>query len=125
MIGLAVIMLFESALTVLRTYVFSHTTCRIDVELGARLFCHLLNLPLAYFQARPVPVLADAGPLDELAPGGRHPPKGGGRGRWGEHIPPRPTFRVIAQQQVDAETGSIDHRSQHETADGHRRPSRL
>jgi subfamily B ATP-binding cassette protein HlyB/CyaB len=41
-------------LTLLRTYVFSHTTSRIDVELGARLFRHLLNLPLAYFQARRV-----------------------------------------------------------------------
>jgi subfamily B ATP-binding cassette protein HlyB/CyaB len=34
--------------------VFAHTTSRIDVELGARLFRHLLALPLAYFQARRV-----------------------------------------------------------------------
>ena len=53
-VGLAIVVLFESLLTVLRTYVFSHTTSRIDVELGARLFRHLLNLPLAYFQARRV-----------------------------------------------------------------------
>jgi subfamily B ATP-binding cassette protein HlyB/CyaB len=53
-IGLTVVVLFESALTVLRTYVFSHTTSRIDVELGARLFRHLVGLPLAYFQARRV-----------------------------------------------------------------------
>jgi len=53
-IGLVVVMLFESVLTVLRAYVFSHTTSRIDVELGSRLFRHLLNLPLAYFQARRV-----------------------------------------------------------------------
>jgi ATP-binding cassette, subfamily B, bacterial HlyB/CyaB len=52
--GLVVIVIFESALTFLRTYVFSHTTSRIDVELGARLFRHLLALPLAYFQARRV-----------------------------------------------------------------------
>jgi len=38
----------------LRSYVFAHTTSRIDVELGARLFRHLINLPLAYFQARRV-----------------------------------------------------------------------
>ena len=38
----------------LRTYLFSHTTNRIDVELGARLFRHLLALPIAYFQARRV-----------------------------------------------------------------------
>jgi subfamily B ATP-binding cassette protein HlyB/CyaB len=53
-IGLVVVVLFESILTGLRTYVFSHTTSRIDVELGARLFRHLLNLPLSYFQARRV-----------------------------------------------------------------------
>ncbi|ATE59901.1 type I secretion system permease/ATPase [Thauera sinica] len=53
-IGLTVVMLFEVALTTLRTYVFAHTTSRIDVELGARLFRHLLNLPMAYFQARRV-----------------------------------------------------------------------
>ena len=38
----------------LRTYLFSHTTNRIDVELGARLFRHLMALPIAYFQARRV-----------------------------------------------------------------------
>lgn len=39
---------------VLRTYLFSHTTNRIDVELGARLFRHLLALPISYFQTRRV-----------------------------------------------------------------------
>ena len=53
-VGLTVVVLFESVLTLLRTYVFSHTTSRIDVELGARLFRHLVSLPLAYFQARRV-----------------------------------------------------------------------
>ena len=53
-IGLVIVVLFESLLNALRTYVFSHTTSRIDVELGARLFRHLLALPLAYFQARRV-----------------------------------------------------------------------
>jgi ATP-binding cassette, subfamily B, bacterial HlyB/CyaB len=53
-VGLLVVMVFESALTVLRAYVFSHTTSRIDVELGSRLYRHLLNLPLAYFEARRV-----------------------------------------------------------------------
>lgn len=54
MIGLVVVVVFESALTGLRSYVFSHTTNRIDVELGARLFRHLVQLPLSYFQARRV-----------------------------------------------------------------------
>jgi subfamily B ATP-binding cassette protein HlyB/CyaB len=53
-VGLVAIGIFEALLGGLRTYVFSHTTNRIDVELGARLFRHLLSLPLAYFQARRV-----------------------------------------------------------------------
>jgi subfamily B ATP-binding cassette protein HlyB/CyaB len=51
MVGLAV---FEAILGGLRTYVFSHTSCRIDISLGAQLFQHILHLPLAYFQARRV-----------------------------------------------------------------------
>ncbi|MDZ4074623.1 MAG: type I secretion system permease/ATPase [Hylemonella sp.] len=53
-IGLVGVVIFESVLNALRAYVFSHTTSRIDVELGARLFRHLMALPLAYFQARRV-----------------------------------------------------------------------
>jgi ATP-binding cassette, subfamily B, bacterial HlyB/CyaB len=53
-IGLLIVVVFESVLNALRTYVFSHTTSRIDVELGAKLFRHLLALPLAYFQSRRV-----------------------------------------------------------------------
>ena len=53
-VGLTVVVLFEVALTALRSFVFAHTTSRIDVELGARLFRHLLALPLSYFQARRV-----------------------------------------------------------------------
>lgn len=53
-IGLVIVVLFESVLSALRAYVFSHTTSRIDVGLGARLFRHLVTLPLAYFQARRV-----------------------------------------------------------------------
>ncbi len=53
-IGLVTISLFETILGILRTYLFAHTTNRIDVELGARLFRHLLALPIAYFQARRV-----------------------------------------------------------------------
>ncbi|MGB9153394.1 MAG: type I secretion system permease/ATPase [Alphaproteobacteria bacterium] len=51
-IGLVSVAVFESVLTALRTYVFSHTTSRIDVELGARLFRHLVALPIAYFESR-------------------------------------------------------------------------
>src|SRR5260221_5886538 len=51
-VGLVTVSVFESVLGGLRTYVFAHTTNRIDVELGARLFRHLVALPLAYFEAR-------------------------------------------------------------------------
>ena len=50
--GLLVVSVFEVLLGLLRTYIFSHTTNRVDVELGAKLFDHLLKLPLSYFQAR-------------------------------------------------------------------------
>jgi subfamily B ATP-binding cassette protein HlyB/CyaB len=53
-VGLLVVSIFEVILSGLRSYVFAHTTSRIDVELGARLFHHLLHLPLGYFQARRV-----------------------------------------------------------------------
>lgn len=52
--GLLAVLLFESALSGLRSYISAHTTSRIDVELGAKLFKHLVELPLAYFQARRV-----------------------------------------------------------------------
>jgi len=50
--GLATVGSFEVVLSGLRTYLFSHTTQRIDVKLGAKLFRHLLALPLSYFEAR-------------------------------------------------------------------------
>lgn len=52
--GLVVVVVFESVLGLMRTYLFTHTTQRIDVELGARLYRHLLSLPLSYFEARRV-----------------------------------------------------------------------
>jgi subfamily B ATP-binding cassette protein HlyB/CyaB len=53
-VGLVAIGVFEAILGTLRTYLFAHTTNRIDIELGARLFRHLLALPIAYFQSRRV-----------------------------------------------------------------------
>ncbi|MBU3602151.1 type I secretion system permease/ATPase [Polynucleobacter sp. AM-25C3] len=53
-IGLVCATLFESVLTGIRTWVFAHTSSKIDVELGAKLFRHLLGLPIAYFQSRRV-----------------------------------------------------------------------
>jgi subfamily B ATP-binding cassette protein HlyB/CyaB len=53
-VGLLVVSIFEVAMGGLRTYLFSHTTSRVDAELGAKLFSHLTQLPMAYFQARRV-----------------------------------------------------------------------
>lgn len=53
-IAFVAVAIFEAVLGTLRTYIFAHTTNRIDVELGARLFRHLLALPIGYFQARRV-----------------------------------------------------------------------
>ncbi|CAI4029619.1 membrane protein of unknown function [Nitrospira tepida] len=53
-IGMVALALFDALLGGLRTYLFAHTTNRIDVGLGAHLFRHVLSLPLAYFEARRV-----------------------------------------------------------------------
>ncbi|MEE3730248.1 RTX-I toxin determinant B [Mannheimia haemolytica] len=53
-VALAIVIIFEIVLSGLRTYVFSHSTSRIDVELGAKLFRHLLSLPISYFENRRV-----------------------------------------------------------------------
>ena len=52
--ALLIASLVETALSALRNYLFAHTTTRMDVELGARLFRHLVHLPLAYFASRRV-----------------------------------------------------------------------
>lgn len=48
------IALFEVILTFIRNYTTSHTSSRIDVLLGARLYRHLIGLPLSYFESRRV-----------------------------------------------------------------------
>lgn len=53
-VGLLIVSVFEVVLDGMRAYVFTHTTNRIDVALGADLFKHLLRLPIAYFEARRV-----------------------------------------------------------------------
>ena len=53
-IGLAVVLTWETALSALRNWLFAHSTNRVDAELSSRLFRHLLNLPLSYFEARRV-----------------------------------------------------------------------
>ena len=52
--GFVAIALFDMLLGGMRNYLFSHTTNRVDVALGAKLFNHLVSLPLAYFESRQV-----------------------------------------------------------------------
>ena len=51
-IALLGVSVFEILLGALRHYLFTHTTNRLDVELGAKLFEHLLKLPMSYFESR-------------------------------------------------------------------------
>jgi subfamily B ATP-binding cassette protein HlyB/CyaB len=51
-VALLGVSIFEVALGAMRHYLLSHTTNRVDVELGAKLFRHLLHLPLSYFESR-------------------------------------------------------------------------
>jgi subfamily B ATP-binding cassette protein HlyB/CyaB len=53
-IGFVAVSLWETAFGWLRTRLYSETSQKIDVELGAKLFRHLLNLPLSYFEVRRV-----------------------------------------------------------------------
>ena len=53
-IGLATVLVFETLLSGLRNWLFAHTTNRVDAELSAALFRHLVALPLSYFEARRV-----------------------------------------------------------------------
>jgi len=53
-IALVVVTLLEGVLGSLRTFLFTETTNRIDLRLGAEVIDHLLRLPLDYFDRRPV-----------------------------------------------------------------------
>lgn len=53
-VGLLIIALFEAWLGILRTYLFAHTTNKVDVILGTKLFHHITALPLRYFETRRV-----------------------------------------------------------------------
>lgn len=51
-IGLILIAVFETVLSIARNYIFTHTASKIDVILSCRLFDHLFKLPLRYFETR-------------------------------------------------------------------------
>lgn len=53
-IALVVVTILEGVIGSLRTFLFTETTNRIDLRLGAEVIDHLLRLPLNYFDQRPV-----------------------------------------------------------------------
>ncbi|MBW4422523.1 MAG: peptidase domain-containing ABC transporter [Myxacorys californica WJT36-NPBG1] len=53
-IALLGVAIFEALLGIIRLFVFTHTARRLDLSLSSQLFRHLLELPLAYFEARRV-----------------------------------------------------------------------
>ena len=53
-IALVAVTIFEGILGTLRTFLFTDTTNRIDMRLGAEVIDHLLRLPIGYFDRRPV-----------------------------------------------------------------------
>ncbi|WP_022683575.1 type I secretion system permease/ATPase [Sphingobium bisphenolivorans] len=53
-LGFVLVSCWEVAFGWLRTRIYSETSQKIDVELGARLYRHLMHLPLAYFEGRRV-----------------------------------------------------------------------
>jgi ATP-binding cassette, subfamily B, bacterial len=66
-IALLGVALFQAVLSILRLFIFSHTANRLDLSLSAKLFRHLLRLPLSYFEARRVgDTVARAQELEEI-----------------------------------------------------------
>jgi subfamily B ATP-binding cassette protein HlyB/CyaB len=57
-LGMVAMAVFDTAMGGLRALLLGHTTNRMDVELGARLFDHLFALPLTWFESRPAGALA-------------------------------------------------------------------
>lgn len=53
-IAFIAVAIFDFIINLIRNYIFVHTTSKIDAKLGAKLFHHLLGLPIAYFEKRKV-----------------------------------------------------------------------
>jgi len=53
-VGMIFVVLFQTVMNLIRTYLFTHTTNKIDVILGTRMFRHLMNLPIQFFETRRV-----------------------------------------------------------------------
>ncbi len=66
-VAFIVVTIFELILNLVRNYIFAHTTSKIDAKLGAKLFYHLVALPLVYFEKRKVGnIIARVRELDQI-----------------------------------------------------------
>ncbi|MEJ7928304.1 ABC transporter transmembrane domain-containing protein [Sphingobium sp. AN641] len=54
LVGFVAVSVWEVAFGWLRTRLYSETSQKLDVELGSKLFRHMLGLPLSYFEGRRV-----------------------------------------------------------------------
>lgn len=52
-VAMMLVITFQCVIEFLRTHLLTHTASRVDVELGAGVFSHLLRLPVSYFETRP------------------------------------------------------------------------
>lgn len=61
------VIIFDLLLNLVRNYIFIHTTSKIDAKLGAKIFQHLISLPLVYFENRKVGnIIARVRELDQI-----------------------------------------------------------
>ena len=66
-VAFGAVIVFDLLLNLVRNYIFIHTTSKIDSRLGARLFRHLISLPLVYFEKRKVGnIIARVRELDQI-----------------------------------------------------------
>lgn len=66
-VAFAAVIIFDLMLNLVRNYIFIHTTSKIDAKLGARLFKHLISLPMVYFEKRKVGnIIARVRELDQI-----------------------------------------------------------
>lgn len=66
-VAFCAVIIFDLLLNLVRNYIFIHTTSKIDARLGARIFKHLISLPLVYFENRKVGnIIARVRELDQI-----------------------------------------------------------
>ena len=51
LIGMLLAGLFQAAMTAMRSYIFTHTTNKVNVVLSGQMFRHLSNLPVRFFES--------------------------------------------------------------------------